>query len=437
MVQLYDWQRPSRDKLVEIFRSGSLIAVNASDTGTGKTVCALDVARTLGWRPLVIAPKAVRSSWINMAKAMGCADMLLDVINPEKLLHKQPWFHDNKWHLPADSMVIWDEVTRGTLGWESKTTEIAARLKVHKIPVLAMSATIAGSPLQMRCLGYWLGWHSYSKSSFFQWAFSLGCVRNNWRGVDFPRTKKNLANMDKLHQQMAPVMSRIRIADLKEFPECDRQVKLFDLGKKETDEMNELYDEMEEKILKHHGNPLVETLFLRQHIEYLKVPLLHQLAMETLEEDMSPIIFVCFRDTMAALKALFDKQGIAVSLIHGVQGEREQAERDAGIAKFQSNEVNVCIAMTQAGGIGISMHDLNGRPRRSFINISYNAIELKQVFGRDHRAGSLSKSVQTIVLAAGTIEEKIHAALAGKLRNMDTLNDGITDDDLLPIKRGK
>ena len=55
--------------------------------------------------------------------------------------------------------------------------------------------------------------------------------------------------------------------------------------------------------------------------------------------------------------------------------------------------------MTQAGGTGLSLHDVNGEhPRVSLISPSFSAIDLKQALGRIHRAGAKSPAVQKLSL---------------------------------------
>ena len=95
---------------------------------------------------------------------------------------------------------------------------------------------------------------------------------------------------------------------------------------------------------------------------------------------------------------------------------------------FRSKK-RVLLVSLQAGGAGISLHDVNGiAPRHAIISPSYSAIDLVQAVGRIWRAGSKSKATQRIVYAAGTIEEEIAASVTAKIANIENINDG----DLLP-----
>ena len=76
------------------------------------------------------------------------------------------------------------------------------------------------------------------------------------------------------------------------------------------------------------------------------------------------------------------------------------------------------------------MHDTEGdHPRVSLISPTFSAIDLKQALGRVHRADGASKSIQKIVFAADTVEDKVCLAVRRKLNNIDLIN----DDELNPI----
>jgi len=95
------------------------------------------------------------------------------------------------------------------------------------------------------------------------------------------------------------------------------------------------------------------------------------------------------------------------------------------VLRFQEDKTRICLCMIQAGGVGLSLHDLNGKyPRTTLITPTFSARELKQALGRTPRMNGLSKCIQKIVYAAGTVEAKACAAVRGKLDNISALNDG-------------
>jgi hypothetical protein len=81
----------------------------------------------------------------------------------------------------------------------------------------------------------------------------------------------------------------------------------------------------------------------------------------------------------------------------------------------------------QCGGVGISLHDVNNRPRVSLISPSYSAVDLIQSLGRINRAGSLSPAIQKILVASGTIEENIRKKLENKVNNLNAIMDSDLD----------
>ncbi len=424
-ISLFDWQKPSRDKLVQIFQNGSLIAGNWSDCGSGKTYIAIDVARILGKRIFVICPKAVISAWRRVAQQMSCPDILVEVINMGKLITgRTPWLSSElKWNIPEGTLVVWDEVHQGQSNPNTKSNKILAMTRAYKLPVLAMSATPAATPLAMRGIGYLFDFHRFSKGSFYDWAARQGCYRNPWNGYAFPKGPKGQAVMAKLGEQMSDRSVRLRIEDIPEFPACETEVELVDLSEEETKKVNEAYADMVCLLAKPNPNPLVCILRARQIAEIQKVTVLEDKVLECLEQEHSAVVFLNFRESQGMLVEQLEARGLGVSVIHGVQGDQEQREREQAIQEFQENRNHVAVVICAAGGAGIGLHDqYRVRPRRAFISPDFSSTIVRQVLGRIHRAGA-TKAIQTFILAANTAEEKVYTSVVGKMKNLDALLD--------------
>jgi len=422
-AELFDWQLPAKDKLVAGFRKGAGCLANTSETGTGKTLVALQTIKELGRPALIICPKAVRSTWLYWAKELGVSDLLIDVINPERIsLGRSPHWDGDKWHISAGAIVVIDECHKGCSSPDSKLTRAVALLKAYRIPVLAMSATLASSPLNLRAIGYLLGLHTFGLSSFYDFCLRNGCTRGYMNHVEFKRGPRGEAAMQALHKQIEPYMVRIKVADVPGFPQGIVEAKLFDLEARATSEINLEFAEAAKKIQSHpHADPMVYLLRARQRAEMFKIPLLLDLIDEAVEEGHSVVVFLSFRASIEALNSALTHPRIVV---WGRDDDPDGKKRDADVSKFQRDEAIVCVAQSGAGGVGISLHALNGaRPRRSLINPSFSASEVKQCLGRIHRAGG-SDVVQTFVLASGTIEERVYASLQNKLKCIETLQDG-------------
>jgi superfamily II DNA or RNA helicase len=424
-MNLYPWQQTAAATLVGVLERQQT-ALDASDTGTGKTFTALDVMRQGGLRPLIVCPKAAIPTWRRVSEGLGTP--ILDALNPEQLktgkfeyvgkgAARGTWYWTTK--TPA---LIFDECHRFG-GVKTQNAALMAAAKLAHIPVLCLSATVASSPLKMRALGYLLGLHHWT--DFWSWTKRNGCYLNPWGGMDFTtHAVRREQVLHALHTQLFPAHGvRLRISEIPGFPDNEVIAESVMLSDKATRATNHAYDEavreLEENKDTHHLTVLLRAC---QKAELQKTEVLLDMIEDTLDEGRSPVIFTRFRETQSVLLVECQKRfGDVVTCINGDQNEEQ---REAAITRFQTNNATIMLAMIQAGGVAISLHDLNGRPRTSFICPTYNEVELKQALGRIHRTGALSKAIQKIIFAAGTVEEDVCSAVRRKLDNLDLLNDG-------------
>lgn len=399
-------------------------AVDASDTGIGKTYVACAVARELCLKPLVICPKTVIPSWRQAFKDMGVKEH--DVINYEKVRRGTgQWLTFDeldypKWLLPRYSIIIMDEGHRmKTAGSLNSKLGVAAIFSGH--PVLVLSATLFESPLHMKATGFGLKLHSLN--DFFGWCKAHGCYKNRSEHWEFNGSRKIL---HKLHDAIFGSGRGIRVKreEVKGFPETQVTVELLDMG----DGIQAAYKEMGKSLKKladtqardKGSSQLTVQLRARQKIELLKVPTLIEMSLDAMEEGFSVLIFVNFNETIDQIL-----QKVGKLRVVSIRGGQSGGERQSAIDAFQCNESNMIVCNSEAGGVGISLHDIHGgHPRLSLICPAYNGATIKQVLGRPHRAGAKTKSIQKILYAANSIEEDVAKAVKRKLRNIDTINDG-------------
>jgi hypothetical protein len=414
----YPWQRPYIAKGVDVLKQHPFL-LNASDTGVGKTVMTLATLAELGLRTLIIAPKAVHTAWRRTAAAMNAEGYIHDVINIERLQYRNPYYVDKRWHAPE--LVVIDEIHRGASGPKSKTTRIIAELRAYpQTKVLAQSATAADNPLNLRAIGFLARLHDFNNQSFYSWARRYGChTRPNLPGIFPPTGKSAIKHMLALHGALAPLTVRARIADIEDFPTTQIQSQLFDLDPEETKEIQTAYAEAWHNIQHRGCTELVEQLRARQRTEVVKARLLAELVRDTVAEQHSAVVFLNFHASREILADIL--HDLNPTQLHGKQ---PVDVRRANIDRFQDNATAVMIAMIQAGGVGVDLHDSKRiRPRRSFITPCFHAKDIQQTLGRVHRSGG-TKTIQTFVLAADTVEERVHRSLSAKLHNISTLNDG-------------
>jgi superfamily II DNA or RNA helicase len=397
-------------------------------TGVGKTFCALGIARELGKRVAVICPKPITTDWHRAAKMMGVN--VYDIAGWEWVKTGKSqmgrWTDEKKkefrFMLPADVMLIFDEVHRGK-GEATQNAYLVRDSVVQNIPAIALSATIADDPTKLWAIGQFLGLHQGGKD-YFRFLSQNGCRKTRF-GMQFTGGHSVLK---KLHSRIYPEKgNRLRHSDLGDaFPETLIKAKAFDMdnAKKIAGEYDDLCNRIEELrgLENFSANVLAEQTRARQRIELHKAPAVCAMVRDMIEEGNSVFVAVNYTETR---KFILDELKTTCS-IHGGQDEME---RRGNIDAFQRDDSRVIVGIIQACREGLNLQDLNGNhPRVALIMPSPSVFDLKQVLGRVHRSGGKSKSLQYIVYAAGVgIEESICEKLDGKLKNMDLLADGEID----------
>lgn len=421
---LFGYQEPAADALFKALQTHHY-ALDASDTGTGKTVVACEVARRLGLRPFVICPKAVIPAWKRWMTAFNLDQPF--AINFEKLRYGNTPFVTKTgegrgvvWRLPPRSLVIVDEAHRAS-GMESWNAYMVGYLRAYQIPTAILSATLAESPLKMRAPGYLLGLHKWK--DYPNWLRENGCYRDNalrWRFTTGPAATEILT---RIHTHIFPERgARISIADLGDaFPDCSNFAEAYDTG--QADKINHAYldFEMVDDLAtggKRQMTGLEAMLRGRQAAEKAKVPMLIEMTQDLVDENNSVVVAFNFRESFGTFCEAFPDCA-------WIRGDQSSRTREEQIRRFQMDEARVIAVMIQAGGVGISLHDTIGRyPRVALICPTWSAVELKQMLGRIHRAGAKSKAINRIIFAADTIEETACESAKRKLTNMQLLNDG-------------
>lgn len=430
MLKPYPKQDACIRHLVSILsKSNSAAALNGSETGTGKTLCAIEVARQLGVPVVVVCPKIVIPSWIRTFEDQEVK--ALEVINYEKLrTGKTPlgsWVRGQfVWKLPVGSLVIWDEVHRAQ-GAFTKNSKMLIGAKLCCLRNLALSATAAEDPTELRALGYLLGLHNLS--NFVVWAKERGCAFDIWNKLTFTKStsiaKSHLSTLQaEIYPSRGVKLTRQDLAD--HFRNSQIITDPLDFGDKGSiakiyaameSELQSLAERKEKDDPESKGSALVAQLRARQEVELLKIPAMEELTADALTEGRSVALFVNFDATLDALLSRIQEPcGV-------VRGGQKEKDREKFVDQFQRGEIRVILLNMSAGGLGVSLHDTVGdRPRTAIISPSFNAKELEQVKGRVDRTGAQSDSIQRILVAAGTIEEQIVRSLTQKINNMQTLH---------------
>lgn len=422
MKQLYPIQAVHCTKLVTSLEKHGH-ALDGSATGTGKTICAAEIAAQYKRPVFVVGMKATLDMWRDELRERKISP--LDVINYEMIRRGNTkwgkWVGHNmwQWKLPKDTIIIHDECQK-----YQGAASLNSRLLIAAKPYwnLMLSATAAESPVDMRATGYILGLHSLR--DYVKWAKQHGCYVNQWGKMEF-RGEEEV--MQKLHNQIFPEHgSRLTLEDMADhFQETQIITTPIRFGK----ELETIYTEMENELSalaeimtsdsKHPAaERLVAQLRARQKVELLKVPFMLEMIEDLLKEGRSIVVFVNFDATIEALSNRFPNNRI-------IRGSQLPAVRTRARDDFQNNSCPLLICNVQAGGVSLNLHDIHGgHPRTAIISPSWNAKDILQTIGRVHRAGGKTPSQQHILFAAATVEQTVEKSVREKIKNISLFNDG-------------
>lgn len=410
-------------------------ALDASDTGTGKTYCAIALALTLKLKPFIICPKSVISSWLDVIKyfnadyygisnyelIQNCRHYTaasgnekvscpyLTRLKKDNAKTKKRAEYLYKWTLPKDALIIFDEAHR-CKNKKTINSDILKTISNTTSKIILLSATIADKPQNFSLAGYVLGLYPSMRHA------------NNWInnvGMGYSNV------MEGVHERIFNEYgSRMKIRDLGDmFPQNQVLAECFDMdAAEEIEKQYKIIEEEVEKLKKQeeHSTGIAQIMKARQKIEMLKVPTFIELAKKYIEEGLAVAIFVNFTATLMTIAEQLKTNCL-------VYGEQTIDERINNIDDFNSDKSNIIICNIRAGGVGISLHDKNGvYPRISIISPSWSAQDIIQALGRIHRAKGKTTVRQRIVYCKKTIEEYICKNMKQKIVNIGSLNDGDT-----------
>lgn len=468
-------------------------ALDASEMGVGKTAHAVAVLRALDDAALVVCPRVSVAGWERMGRHLktefdakhyeflrggnspfGWWDNPMPTVRPREykcarcqrrvdpndlsdfcqypkpnsthelvskcVPHARGRFN---WH-PAIKTLVFDEAHRCS-ALKSLQADLLIAARRQRIKTLVLSATIAESPLHFRALGYLLGLHNLADArdgcgpiGFYQWAFRHGCQKLPMRGLQFTAgAARKQEILHALHSELFPERGcRVRIDSLGDsFPEVQITAELYNC--EAANRINVLYGRMRDSVdrinVKRAGDvvALTEILRDRQEVEMLMLPVFVELAQDAVIEGRHVALFFNFRDTVEECCKMLK----TTCRVDGSQsGDAGAKRRMACVDAFQRDEEPYIVCTNDAGAESIDLHDVRGEfGRLGLVSLGWSAKKTRQVFGRLRRALGKSKAIYRCVLAAGTVQERVHKACAGKLDRIDTLNDADLMADNLPL----
>lgn len=417
--KLYHYQELHLYNMIHSYKNNRII-LDGSETGTGKTYVSVALCKHFNLVPLIIAPLIILSHWKSVCNVFNVVP--LDIINYEaiKKINNTPYYtssHINnklcvKWILPHNSIIIFDEAHRC-----KKNTTLNGKLllstKHITNKVLLISGTIADTPSSFCIFGYMLDLYKTMKSGH-KW------IQNK---LLEDRTSMDKSASSIKNEIFSTKGSRMVIKDIKnEFPDNQIIAECYDVT--DVNKINEIYKKINDYQLSMKGsdNDLIisKILYMRMELELIKLPIIHDLINEYVENGYNVAVFLNFNESINTLAKNINTDCIII-------GNQSTTQRDTNINDFQKNIKNVIICNIKSGSECISLHDIYGRPRVSLISPSFSSTELLQTLGRIHRIGSLSPALQRIIYCANTCETNICNILNDKLK----FSKLIYDDDLI------
>ena len=420
MITPYPWQIPAIAQLTRVL-SRSRGAVDASDVGTGKTFVALFTAKALKLPVAIMCPKSLKATWQGACEAVGIKPLyIVSYDKAVKGFEHGKWLNSKvyDWKIKIPHLLIADEAhrlrhhrTRTCAMFESGANNNVS------FKLLALSATLAENPIHFKALGRWLD--LFPRGTFWPWAQNNGVVQEGfgWSFTKVPEFQEEC--LRRLHSVLFPNKGvRLRVKNIPNFPEQVIEFFPVEISEKDEKRVEKEVEALRKRAEDDQKFPVVELLRARQKMELLKVDTFIEQAEDILEEGSSVVIFLEFLESIDAVAKGLEKHKPLVMC-----GGVDAADRQLIVEQFQSNEKYVLILQSRVGGVGLSLHDLHGRPRVALISPSYSATTFKQVLGRIRRTGGKSPAIQRVVYIPASVESQIIKSVKKKINNLDLLYD--------------
>lgn len=459
-------QVEDRDIIVSARDNGAPEALVASGTGVGKTVTTVAAVNAMdGDTVLVVCPKAVIPGWRTTLDKMGDSGKQWVIVNYESLMplmkppasalnakktatkNKNTALHGTPWFVP--DIVVTDEAHK-TRNPTSQQTRIVDKFVDKANFTIRLTATPGENPAQLHWLRRGLSWSTGDDfvidddySGFIQW-----CERNGvhgvkrakfGNGVDFSGSESDTAAMNNIIFNSEKQWALIRQPE--GWPEQKRNGVPIDLDPEAMIEYEKEWELFKKTVIeqasssrvsaaarsKARAKGLAALTRYRQKVGVLKCQPAFEYAKECLDGG-EHIVFSCvFKDTVRVLSDILTSHGIDHAVMTGENPEERETER----LRFQTGEVPVAITSVTTG---ISLHegekalgdDADNHPRRMIVvEPQWSAVETQQLFGRVHRDGEDAPA--SIIMASGTIDEKVTSVLLRKINSMSGITGAKSD----------
>jgi superfamily II DNA or RNA helicase len=422
-------------------------AIDASETGTGKTYVSVHVCAKLNLIPFVICPKSVKNTWYTILTEAGYKKSEYYITNYEKLRTEKKFINYDEetkqysWNFTEQFqnykhfLFIYDEAHR-CKSIDSINSQILSALSEQDVKILLLSATLTDRveyfiPFGKVLLFYksyaeglvWLSEHNNSPVVLNKKIFNEYGSRMKISDTEnIFKNNKIICNNLYIEKHHEIERKYNKIYQLMQESKNKKQEK-FNVNKETTKPIDltniNFNEEVDDTPVEQEKTSYLKNIMaLRQDIELLKVNSICELTKKYIAQNKSIVIFVNFTNTIQELKTKLKTNCV-------VWGLQKIEERNKAIDDFCSDVSRIIICNIKAGSEGLSLHDTKGvYPRVSLICPTWSAQDLLQALGRIHRATGQSDCIQEILYCKNTVEESMSAVIQQKINNIKLFNDG-------------
>jgi len=461
-MKLLDYQIEHAEQIKTSIQKHSR-AIDASETGTGKTYVSIFVCNKLNLTPFVICPKSVKNTWTTLLDKAGYKENEYYVSNYESLrtnknLNNLIVYCEEKkeyqWNFQANKdfkeikkfLFIYDEAHRcKNIG--SINSQILLSLCDHDVKILLLSATLTDKIEYFIPFGKVLKFYKTINDGLV-WMAQLNNspVLINKKIFNEYGSRMKIEDTENIFKNNKIICNSVYVQNHHEIEQKYNKIyQLMEYSKNQNNDLKELTNDKNKNTDTIDNKPIVNTkrastknikivdsdnssetkpkymneiMSLRQDIELLKVNSICDMTKKYLQQNKSVVIFVNFTNTTIELKKKLKTDCV-------VWGLQKIEERNKAINDFCSDASRIIICNIKAGSEGLSLHDTNGKyPRVSLICPTWSAQELLQALGRIHRATGKSDCIQEIIYCKNTVEESMSVVIQNKINNIKLFNEG-------------
>ena len=157
----------------------------------------------------------------------------------------------------------------------------------------------------------------------------------------------------------------------------------------------------------------------------------YEMVLDLAEQRQHSLVFFLWKHQRDALVAEADKRGLSFAVIDGSTTDRE---RDEIVKGYQAGVYRVLFAHPKSAAHGLT---LTKGTATIWSSPTYDLEIFKQGSKRQHRMGQTQKTETIVVIAKGTIEEKVYDMMLAKNARMTTLLDLFQTLTPAPTTKGK